>query len=56
VQTDRGYAAFEVVDLIHVRKMAVGRYVIADAVGNRFEIEDVHRLDSRSQAILLSEV
>jgi len=56
VQTDRGYAAFEVVDLNHVRKMADGRYVIADADGNRFEIEDVRRLDSRSRAILLSEV
>jgi hypothetical protein len=36
--------------------MPDGRYVIADADGNRFEIEDVRRLDSRSRAILLSEV
>ncbi len=56
VQTDRGYAAFEVVDLHHVRKLPNGRYLIADADGNRFEIEDVQRLDSRSQKIVQSEI
>jgi hypothetical protein len=56
VQTDRGYAAFEVVDLHHVRKLPEGRYLIADADGNRFEIEDIRRLDSRSQTLIQSEV
>jgi hypothetical protein len=56
VQTDRGYAAFEVVDLHHVRKLPNGRYLIADADGNRFEIEDIQRLDSRSQKLVQSEV
>jgi len=56
VQTDRGYAAFEVVDLHHVRKLPEGRYLIADADGNRFEIEDVRRLDARSQTLIMSEV
>jgi hypothetical protein len=56
VQTDRGYAAFEVVDLQHVRKLPEGRYLIADADGNRFEIGDIRRLDSRSQALIQSEV
>jgi len=56
VQTDRGYAAFEVVDLHHVRKLPDGRYLIADADGNRFEIEDIQRLDSRSQKLIQSEI
>lgn len=57
VETDRGYAAFEVVDRRqHIRHMGGGRYLITDADGNRFEIEDVAALDPRSQAIVHSEV
>jgi len=55
VQTDRGYASFEVVAREHIRKLPDGRLVIQDVDGNRFEIEDVARLDSRSQALVLSE-
>jgi len=52
VQTDRGYAAFEVVDLRHIRKLSNGRLVIADVDGNRFEVEDIARLDPRSQTLI----
>ena len=56
VQTDRGYAVFEVADRqSHVRILPHGRYIISDVDGNRFEIEDVNRLDSRSQALVATE-
>jgi len=56
VQTDRGYATFEVVDREHIRKLSGGRYLIADADGNRFEIEEISRLDAHSQAVAHSEL
>jgi hypothetical protein len=57
VMTDRGYAAFEIVDRRHhIRALRDGRYVLTDADGNRFEIEDVSALDPRSQALVHSEV
>ncbi len=56
VETDRGYATFEVVDREHIRKLPGGRYLITDADGNRFEIEEIGRLDSRSQTIAQSEL
>lgn len=55
VETDRGYASFEVADRNKIRKMAGGRLVITDADGNRFEVEDVAALDSRSQALIFRE-
>ena len=55
-QTDRGFATFEVVDREYIRKLAGGRYLITDADGNRFEIEDVTRLDPRSQSVAQSEL
>ena len=55
-QTDHGYATFEVVDREYIRKLPGGRYIIADADGNRFEIEDISRLDPRSQSIAQSEL
>jgi len=55
VQTDRGYAAFEVVDRDHVRRVGPRRFVIEDADGNRFEVPDVDRLDERSRALMESE-
>ncbi|MHC4591780.1 MAG: DUF1854 domain-containing protein [Planctomycetota bacterium] len=57
VQTDRGYAVFEVVDRRqHIRKLPDRRFIIMDADGNRFEVEDVAVLDERSQALIESEV
>ena len=56
VQTDRGYAQFEVADRSNIRRLPGGRYVIMDADGSRFEIEDVSLLDARSQALIFSEV
>jgi len=55
VMTDRGYATFEVVDRQQVRSLPAGRFLIVDADGNRFEIEDVSELDVRSQALIRSE-
>ena len=54
-QTDCGYAAFEVVDRDQIRRLPHGRFVIRDADGNRFEIEDVDALDARSQVLVHSE-
>ena len=55
VLTDRGYAEFEVTNRDNIRRLPHGRYIITDADGNRFEIEDVTQLDSRSQALVSSE-
>jgi len=56
VLTDRGYAAFEVVDRQNIRRLGEGRYLIVDADGNRFEIEDISKLDPRSQLLVQSEI
>lgn len=56
VQTDRGPATFEVVDRENIRKLGDGRFMLVDADGNRFEIEDVAALDAHSQAMLHSEI
>jgi hypothetical protein len=56
VMTDRGYAAFEVVDRRNIRRLPGDRVVIADADGNRFEIEDTTELDERSQRLIFSEI
>ena len=56
VQTDRGYATFEVVDRqSHIRRIPPGRYLISDVDGNRFEIDDITRLDDRSQNLVAHE-
>lgn len=56
VLTDHGYAVFEVAERnSHIRTYPNGRYVITDVDGNRFEIEDVKQLDSRSRAVVDSE-
>jgi len=56
VQTDRGYASFEVLDRnSHIRTLPGGRYLIVDVDGNRFEIENVNELDERSQTMIAHE-
>lgn len=55
VETDRGYASFEVVDRNTIRKLPGGRLMIQDVDGSRFEVEDSTKLDERSQALLFSE-
>jgi len=51
VRTDRGFATFEVVDRNqHIRSLPSERYLITDADGNRFEIEDLTQLDAHSQS------
>ncbi len=56
VMTDRGYAAFEMTDREGIRKEPHGRYLIHDPDGNRYEIEDLSKLDSHSRAMLQSEL
>lgn len=56
VQTDRGYAVFEVVDRRTVRRLSGGRVTLSDADGNRFEIKDVAQLDERSRNLVRSEI
>jgi hypothetical protein len=56
VMTDRGYAAFEVVDRRHIRRLPGGRLIIVDVDGNRFEIENLNELDERSQVLIHSEI
>ncbi|NQU43857.1 DUF1854 domain-containing protein [bacterium] len=55
VITNQGYAQFEIADRKQIRPFSGGRYVITDAEGNRFEIPDVHRLDPKSQSLVLGE-
>jgi hypothetical protein len=55
VQTDRGYASFEIVDREHIRRLPNGRFLLQDADGNRFEIEALEALDKRSQLLVHSE-
>jgi hypothetical protein len=56
VLTDRGYASFELTDREHIRKLPGRRYLVHDADGNRFEIEDLAQLDKRSQELVQSEI
>jgi len=53
--TDRGYAHFEVVDRSQIRRLPGGRLLIVDVDGNRFEIENISKLDERSQELVASE-
>ena len=55
VETDCGYAVFEVVAREHIRRLRGGRFLIQDADGNRFEIESTSKLDKRSQELIHSE-
>jgi len=56
VLTDRGYAIFEVTERnSRIRTFPNGRYVISDVDGNRFEIENVDRLDAKSRSVVDSE-
>ena len=55
VQTDRGYASFEVIDRSKIRKVSAGRLVITDADGNRFEVSNVEDMDEKSQGLVFSE-
>ena len=56
VNTDRGHAAFEVVDRErHIRFLPGGRFQITDADGNRFEIPCIEDLDQRSQRLIETE-
>ena len=54
-QTDCGYATFEVVNREQIRRLPNGRFIIQDADGNRFEIEDINTLDPRSRMLVHSE-
>ena len=55
VETDSGYANFEVIDREKIRKLPGSRFIIVDADENRYEIEDATKMDARSQALIHSE-
>jgi len=56
VLTDCGYAIFEVADRQGIRRLPGNRVAIADADGNRFEVDDLGQLDKRSQALIEGEM
>jgi len=56
VDTDCGQATFEVVDREKIRRLKGGGYIIIDADENRFAIDDVSKLDLRSQNLIQSEL
>ena len=55
VETDRGFAAFEVAARENIRKLPNGRFLLQDVDGNRFEIVSVYDLDKKSQYLVESE-
>jgi len=55
VETDRGFTIVEVADREQIRMLPENRILMQDVDGNRFEIPDTTRLDSKSQALLDSE-
>ena len=55
VETDCGYASFEVTHRERIRKLPGNRLIITDADDNRYEIEDMTELDPQSQRLILSE-
>lgn len=55
VETDCGYASFEVIDRENIRTLPKGRLIIVDADENRYEVQDVSRLDAQSQTLIQSE-
>ena len=55
VETDCGFAAFEVTHRERIRRLPRGRYIIVDADDNRYEIEDIEELDLQSQRLIARE-
>ena len=55
VETDRGYASFEVIDRDKTRRLSTGSIIIIDADENRYVIEDPDALDPRSYNLIQSE-
>ena len=55
VETDSGHASFEVTDREKIRRLPGGGAIIVDADDNRFVVEDVSKLDARSQSLIHSE-
>ena len=52
VETDRGYRIFDIRDREDVKVIEGKRVLLQDADGNRYEVEDLHDLDERSQRLL----
>ncbi len=53
--TDRGRRSFMTRELReHVIKPALGKFIITDVDGNRYQIANVYALDSRSQALVMA--
>jgi hypothetical protein len=56
VETDRGYRVFDIRDREDVKVIENRRVLLQDADGNRFEVENIHELDERSQRLLDHEI
>lgn len=56
VETEKGQRAFETKYKEDIRKFSSGRVIIKDADGNRYEIRDYRKLDSRSINLIDSEI
>ena len=56
VETDRGYRLFDIRDREDVKVIESRRVLLQDADGNRYEVEDIHELDERSQRLLDHEI
>ena len=56
VETNKGTHTFNVKNREEVRLFSSGRVLIKDADGNRYEISDYRRLDSKSIAFLETEM
>ncbi len=51
VETDKGFREFEIQSKNQIRHVGVSRVLITDVDGNKYEIPDVTRLDSRSRSL-----
>ena len=56
VETDKGSRVFETRYKEDIRKLPKGGVFIKDADGNRFEIKDYRKLDSRSASLIDTEI
>jgi len=56
VETDVGRRRFEVQDRVNIRVLPGRRVIIKDVDGNLYEIQDYHKLDPSSRALLETEI
>jgi hypothetical protein len=56
VETNKGIHTFSVQNREEIRLLSSGRVIIKDSDGNRYEIPDYRKLDSKSLAFLETEL